>query len=299
MSRRPDPGASVVLTALTPMVWGTTYLVTTELLPPGRPMLAALVRALPVGVAFVLWSRRLPKGAWWWKAAVLGLLNIGVFFALLFVAAYRLPGGVAATAIAVQPIIAAGLAAAFLGEVFTRRTALASTAGLVGVAMLVLQPSARLDAVGIVAALGGAACMATGVVMTKRWGRPVDLLTFTGWQLVAGGLFLVPLTLVAEGLPSGLTAANLVGFAWIAIPGTGLAYANWFHGVGRLPVAVVGFLALLSPLVATILGWVVLGQTLGPVQLAGATLVLLAIALPSMPLRSSSRATGSPTGSSA
>lgn len=281
-AKRLSPGAIAALTALTPIVWGTTYLVTTEFLPPGRPLLAALVRALPVGIVFVLWTRRFPQGGWWWKAAVLGLLNIGVFFALLFVAAYRLPGGVAATVIASQPIFASAMAVVLLGEVFTRRTALAGVAGLTGVAMLALQPSARLDPIGIIAAVAGAVSMAAGVVLTKRWGRPVDLLTFTGWQLVAGGLLLVPLTLVVEGLPGDLTLANLAGFAWIAIPGTGMAYANWFHGVGRLPVGVVSFIALLSPLVATILGWVALGQALGPVQLAGAVLVLVAITLPTL-----------------
>jgi probable blue pigment (indigoidine) exporter len=295
-ARRLGPGATAAITALTPLVWGTTYLVTTELLPPGRPMLAALMRALPVGLVFVLWSRQLPKGEWWWKAAVLGLLNIGVFFALLFVAAYRLPGGVAATVVAAQPIFASAMAVIVLHEAFTRRTAAAGVAGLAGVAMLAIQPSAKLDAIGLAAAIAGAVCMAAGVVLTKRWGRPTDLLTFTGWQLVAGGLFLVPLTLAIEGLPAQLTLANLAGFAWIAIPGTGFAYANWFWGISRLPVGIVSFIALLSPMMATILGWVVLGQALGPVQLVGAVLVLTAILLPQLSAR---RPTASPTGSSA
>jgi probable blue pigment (indigoidine) exporter len=295
-ARRLGPGSHAAIAALTPILWGTTYLVTTELLPPGRPMLAALVRALPVGIVFLLWRRQLPHGAWWWKAAVLGLLNIGIFFAGLFVAAYRLPGGVAATVVASQPIVASGLAVALLGERFTRRTALAGLAGLAGVAMLALQPTAKPDAIGLIAALVTALCGASGVVMIKRWGRPVDLLTFTGWQLVAGGLFLLPITLIAEGLPTQLTLNNVAGFLWIAIPGTGFAYANWFYGVGRLPVSVVSFLTLLSPMVATLLGWVVLGQALGPVQIAGAALVLTAILLPQLRAR---RPTASPTGSSA
>jgi probable blue pigment (indigoidine) exporter len=88
----------ILVTAIAPSLWGTTYLVTTELLPAGRPLLAAVIRALPAGLLLVAITRRLPQGSWWWRAFVLGALNIGVFFALLFVAAYRLPGGVAATA---------------------------------------------------------------------------------------------------------------------------------------------------------------------------------------------------------
>ncbi len=277
----------VVTTAFTPAVWGTTYIVATELLPDGRPMLAAMVRALPVGLAFLLYTRRLPRGIWWWRAGVLGVLNIGAFQALLFVAAFRLPGGVAATAGAIQPLVAAVIAFLVLGEAFTRRTALAGLAGLVGVALLVIQPEARLDPVGLAAALGGTVSMAAGVVLTKHWGRPVDLITFTGWQLSAGGLVLVPVVLVSEGLPSTLTATNVAGFAWLGIVGTGLAYALWFRGIQALPIMITSFLVLLSPLVATVAGWIYLDQSLSPVQLVGAALVGMAVIAPTITARSS------------
>lgn len=266
-----------IVTALTPAVWGTTYVVATEFLPAGRPMLAATGRALPVGIMFLAYTRRLPTGHWWWRAFVLGGLNIGAFFALLFVAAFRLPGGVAATAGAIQPLVAASIAALVLGEMFTRTTAVAGTLGVAGVAMLVLGPHAALDPVGVAAALAGTVSMATGVVLTKHWGRPVDLVTFTGWQLTAGGLILVPIMLGTEGIPGTISATNVVGFLWLAAVGTGLAYVNWFRGIQLLPVAIVSFLGLLSPLVATVAGWIVLDQTLTIVQLLGALLVVSAI----------------------
>lgn len=274
--------ATVLRTALTPVVWGSTYFVATEFLPMGRPMLAAAVRALPVGLAFVLWSRRFPRGAWWWRSAVLGVLNIGAFFALLFVAAFRLPGGVAATAGAIQPLVAAGIASVVVGEAFTRRTALAGTAGIAGVAMLVLGPDAALDPIGVAAAIAGTISMATGVVLTKHWGRPVDLITFTGWQLTAGGLFLAPLVIFAEGLPNSISTTNIAGFAWLGIMGTAAAYANWFRGIQELPIATVSFLGLLSPLIATAIGWVALGQSMAPLQLVGAAFVVTAVVVPQL-----------------
>ena len=91
------------ITALAPISWGTTYIVATEFLPPGHPLLVAALRALPVGLLLTIALRKLPQGIWWWRILVLGGLNIGIFQALLFVAAYRLPGGVAATAGAIQP----------------------------------------------------------------------------------------------------------------------------------------------------------------------------------------------------
>lgn len=270
---------TVLLTALAPMAWGTTYLVTTELMPPGRPVLTAVVRVLPVGLLLTAWARQLPSGSWWWRTAVLGALNIGVFQVLLFVAAYRLPGGVAATAGAVQPLVVAALAAALLGERFRLTTGLAGVGGVVGVGLLVLTPQAALDPVGVVAALTGTVSMATGVVLTKRWGRPVGLITATGWQLVAGGLLIAPLALALEGPPPVFTGANWLGAVWLATAGTGVAYALWFLGIERLPVSSLSFLGLVSPLTATVLGWVVLDQSLTAGQLVGAVLIATTVIL--------------------
>ena len=264
---------TVLLTALAPAAWGTTYLVTTELMPADRPVLTALVRVLPVGILLTASARELPSGSWWWRTAVLGVLNIGAFQLLLFVAAYRLPGGVAATAGAVQPLVVAALAAGLLGERFRMRTGLAGVGGVVGVGLLVLTPQAALDPVGVVAALTGTVSMATGVVLTKRWGRPVGLVTATGWQLVAGGLLLVPLAFALEGPPPIFTGRNWLGAVWLATVGTGVAYSLWFRGIERLPVSSLSFLGLMSPLTATILGWVVLHQSLTAGQLGGAALI--------------------------
>ncbi|MDN4173447.1 hypothetical protein QWY28_10870 [Nocardioides sp. SOB77] len=86
----------VALAAVAPTAWGTTYLTAEALLPPDRPLFGAAVRALPAGLLLLAWCRRLPRGDWWWRAVVLGLCNIGLFFPVLFLAAYALPGGLAA-----------------------------------------------------------------------------------------------------------------------------------------------------------------------------------------------------------
>lgn len=214
----------VLLTALAPAVWGSTYLVTTELLPPGRPLLASAVRALPAGLVLLAIGRRLPHGAWWWRAAVLGALNIGVFFYLLFVAAYHLPGGVAALVVAVQPMIVLLLGAVLLKEPIRPAQVTACVLGVAGVALLALTPRADIDATGIVAGLAAAVSMAVGIVLTKLWGRPagIGVLTFTGWQLTAGGLLLAPVTLAAEGLPTRVTMRQHRGLR-VSVPDRGTA----------------------------------------------------------------------------
>ncbi len=269
--------APILTTAIAPMAWGTTYLVTTEFLPADRPLLAGLLRALPAGIALAFITRSRPRGTWWFKAALLGVLNIGGFFALLFLAAFRLPGGVAATLGAIQPLMAAALAAVLLGERMGRAATAAGVLGIGGVGLLVLGAETRLDATGVLAGLGGAAAMSIGVVLTKRWGRPTSLLAFTSWQLIAGGLFLLPLVLMLEGVPRTISATNLAGFLWLSSVGTALAYALWFRGIQILPVAQVTLLGLLSPVVAAIAGWIVLGQSLSPAQFAGMAIVLSAL----------------------
>ncbi|MEU6154285.1 EamA family transporter [Actinosynnema sp. NPDC047251] len=266
-----------LVTALGPAIWGTTYFVTTEYLPPDRPLLASLLRALPAGLLLLVVVRRLPTGDWWWKSLVLGALNIGTFLPLLFLAAYRLPGGVAATVGAVQPLVVAGLAAGFLGQRITLRVALAAIAGVLGVSLLVLRANAQLDWLGVAAALGGAVVMAAGTVLGKRWASPAPLLATTGWQLVAGGLLLLPVTFLVEGPPPALTGANVAGYAYLALIGAALSYSLWFRGVKLLAATEVTFLGLLSPVVATTVGWLALGQDLTVAQVLGAVIVLAAL----------------------
>lgn len=271
--------SNTLLTALAPMVWGTTYVVTTEVLPQGHPLFAGLLRALPAGLAALAMTRTLPRGAWWGKAAVLGVLNIGLFMPMLFITAERLPGGVAATLGAVQPLIVAVLAVVVLHESPSAWKFAWGAAGVAGVGLVVIGPAAVFDTVGILAGIAGAASMALGVTLTKRWGRPdgVGPTAFAGWQMSAGGLFLVPVTFLFEGAPPAIDLPATLGYLWLGLIGGLIAYVLWFRGITTLPVTSVAVLALLSPMVAALLGVVVLGQTLGPVQLAGFALALASI----------------------
>jgi probable blue pigment (indigoidine) exporter len=226
----------------------------------------------------VLLTRRLPAGGWWWRAALLGTLNIGAFFALLFVAAHRLPGGVAATVISVQPLFVLGLSAALLATRPSRWAFAAGLSGVLGVALVALRGDARLDGLGLAAAVGAALVMATGVVLARRWSPPVGPWTFAGWQLTAGGIVLLPLTVLVEGpVPPALDLTAAAGLVYLSLVGAALAYPLWFRGIRLLSPTSVTFLGLLSPVVAATIGWAVLGQNLTVLQTLGAGLVLTSI----------------------
>lgn len=263
--------ATILLTALAPISWGTTYAVTTEFLPADRPLFTGLMRALPAGLLLLALARVLPKGAWWRKATVLGALNIGAFFPLLFLSAYRLPGGMAAVVGSVGPLLVVGLSALLLGQRPTARSVITGVVAAFGVSLVVLKAAGALDVVGVLAAFASAASMSTGTVLTKRWGRPdgVGPLALTGWQLAAGGLLIAPLAFLVEGAPPALDGRAVGGYLYLALANTAVSYWLWFRGIGRLSATQVTFLGPLSPLTAAIVGWVALGQALTVVQVVG------------------------------
>ncbi|GAA4525322.1 EamA family transporter [Brachybacterium paraconglomeratum] len=268
----------VALTAIAPITWGTTYVVTTELLPPDHPLWSGALRALPAGLLALAFSRALPRGSWWWRSLLLGTLNIGAFFPMLFLAAYLLPGGVAGVFGAAGPLLVAALAAVLLRERPTARRLIWGVMAVLGVAAMVLGPDSALDPLGILAGMGGVTSMALGTVLSKRWRPPVGPVASAGWQLTAGGLVILPLALIVEGAPPALDAQAVAGYAWLALVGGLLAYTLWFRGLGRLPAGGAAFLPVLSPLVAAVLGFLVLGEQLTPLQLGGFTLALVAVA---------------------
>lgn len=280
------------ITAIAPAIWGTTYIVTTEFLPGYSPVTVALLRALPAGLLLLLMVRQLPTGVWWARAFLLGALNFSVFLSMLFIAAYRLPGGVAATVASIQPLLVIFLAGLLLASPIRLPAVAAAVVGAAGVALLVLTSSARLDPVGVLAGLAGAGAMACGTVLSRKWKPPVPLVTFTAWQLTAGGILLVPVVLAIEPAIPVPTAADLLALAWLGLIGMAATFALWLRGIARLEPAVVSSLLLLSPVTAVLLGWLFLGQTLTPSQIAGAAMVIASIWLGQ---RTSDGAAGRPT----
>ncbi|MVA74271.1 EamA family transporter [Agrobacterium vitis] len=271
----------LLITALVPLVWGSTYLVTTQFLPPGIPLTAAVLRALPAGLILVLLQRKMLQGHWWWRAALLGVLNIGAFFYFLFLAAYHLPGGIAALLMSIQPVIVLIYSAILFRNPVRATQILACLCAALGVALVALRSDVMLNTQGVTAGLAGAFSMATGMVLAKKFGRPdnMSLLALTGWQLTFGGLALVPFALMTESFPETLTLRNIGGLSYLSMLGALVTYALWFRGIARLPALTVSFLSLLSPLTAAILGAIFLGQTLTWIQFGGGMLVLVSVYL--------------------
>ena len=268
---------SIVVTALAPIIWGSTYIVTTELLPADRPYTAALIRVLPAGFLLLLMSFYLPKRKEWGRLIILSALNIGLFQGLLFVAAYRLPGGIAAVVGAIQPLLLMLLIWLVDSKAPRVLTVIAATFGVIGMAALLLSPNAEWDLWGIIAAFLGACSMGAGTYLAKRWHSSLPVLAFTGWQLLLGGLMLLPAAYFLDPALPVLGSTEILSYAYLSIFGALIAYLLWFKGIAILPPVAVSSLGLLSPVTAVVLGWWFLDQSLQGFALLGLITVLVSI----------------------
>lgn len=267
----------VLLTSLAPAIWGSTYIVATEFLPPDRPFTAALIRVLPAGILLLLLTRRLPAFRETGRLVIISALNIGLFQSLLFVAAERLPGGLAAVLGAVQPLLVMGLNWAIDRRAPAKVTLWAALAGVAGMTVLLISPKTVFDPVGIAAALLGAGSMATGVWLTRRWQINLPVMALTGWQLILGGIMLAPAAWLIDTPLPVLTSSQYAAYTWLSMAGAFIAYGLWFRGITRLPGVAVASLGLLSPLVAVLLGWIILSQAFSGTAFCGLIIVLASV----------------------
>ncbi|MFB8240882.1 EamA family transporter [Kitasatospora purpeofusca] len=269
----------VLLTAVAPVAWGANYYVTREFLPADRPLWGAALRALPAGLLLLALRPRRPRGAWWWRTAVLGLLNTAGFFVLLYIASQSLATSVASTVMAASPLAMLLLAWVLTAARPARAHLLGALVGLAGVGLMLLTRSEPVSLPGLAASAAAMLVSSLGYVLAARWREGADVLATTAWQLLAGGLVLLPLAAVFEGAPGVPGGRELAAFGYVAVVATALAFAAWFAGLRRLPAGTVGLLGLLNPLTGVLLGTVVAGERLGPPQFAGLLLVLAGVAL--------------------
>ena len=201
---------------------------------------------------------------------MLGFCNIGLFFPLIFLAAYHLPGGLAATVQATSPLAVMAMAWPLIRE----RPGLVRVGRRPGRARWCLAARAavarrRRPRWAWSAPSARCAVSRLGFVLVKRWPPPVPMLTLVSWQLVAGGLVLLPVALLVEGAPPPVDLPAAAASSGSAIVGTILAYTCWFHGLSRLPAGAVSLVGLLNPVMGTVLGIAFAGELFGWAQALG------------------------------
>ena len=269
----------VLICAIAPVSWGATYFVTRHFLPDGAPLWSAALRALPAGVILLAVARRLPSGSWLWKSLVLGLLNFGAFFVLVYLAAQLLPTSVAASVMALAPVALSMLAIPLLRQRPTAYMLIGAVLGVVGVGLLVGLGASRIDPLGVAISLLALLLSSLGAILATKWRDDLPLVATTSWQLVAGGLMLLVAAIVVEGAPPAMTSTNVLAYGAISLVATAIAFLCWFAGLRHLPAGTVGIIGLLNPVTGVLLGVLLAAESLASSQWWGLALVAAALVL--------------------
>lgn len=267
----------ILITAIAPVVWGSTYYVTRHFLPSDYPLFGATIRALPAGLLLLLVTRTLPRGTWWLKTLLISTLTISGFFYLVYLAGSRLPSSIASVVMSLSPLVTIAAAVALGQESFNLRKVGASLLGIVGVLILIGGISGTLDFLGLLASITAMVGSALGFVLARQWKPPVGPVTFTAWQLTFGGLTLLPIALLVEGPIPVQPPSVYWGYLYLVFCSSMLAYICWFYGLSRLPASTVSLAGLLNPLAGILLGTLLANETLNGIQLIGCAFLLLSI----------------------
>ncbi|ROR97915.1 putative blue pigment (indigoidine) exporter [Sinobacterium caligoides] len=259
-----------------PLLWGSTYAAVGLYLQGMSPFWVAVWRALPAGLLLLALRPRMPPLPWA-KMLLLSFFNITAFFLLLFAAAYRLPGAVAGTLGATLPLQVLLLMWLIEGKRPSLVAISSALVGLMGIVLL-LNPSADIDPLGAAAALIATSFMAVSSLWIKKW--PVtDLLSLTAWQLLLGGLMLLPFAYLIAGMPAMVIGESLPGLLWLILPNTAFAYWAFSRSIKVLGAETMAMLAMLNPMAAVLLGVGLLHEMLGVAQWGGIALIIGALLL--------------------
>lgn len=267
----------VLITAIAPVAWGAVYFVTNQWLPADQPLWGSALRALPAGLILLLIVRKAPRDIGWWRTVVLGVLNVGGFFLLLYLASQLLPTSVASSIMAGAPLVFALLGWLMLRQNPTVHMFIGAGVGILGVILLVGGAVGAIDGWGVAASVAGLLSSAVGQILTKRWGATADPVTATAWQLIVGGVLLTGVAVGVEGPPPALDASGWLAMGFVVIIGTAIANVVWFVGLEHLPAGTVGIIGLLNPVTGVLLGVLLGGESLAVVQALGIALALAGI----------------------
>ena len=316
---RDDDSTSSILAALggvalvSPFfLWGTSMVAMKEVLPATSPLFVASVRLVPAGAVLVAWAaskgRPMPSGGMAWLAiAIFALVDGTAFQGCLAEGLQRTSAGLGSVIIDSQPLTVAVLAAIIYGESLAPAGVFGLFLGVVGLLMLELPKEALAqigggDLGGALAAVtagvddgGGiwdsgewwmllaAQSMAVGTVMVRWVCKYVDPVMATGWHMALGGVPLLAYSIATEpGVYENLdklTAGDVGGLMYTSLLGSALAYGAFFYFASKGSLTKLSSLTFLTPMFAALFGYLLLGETLDEVQLAGAAVTIVGIYL--------------------
>src|SRR2546428_5979529 len=288
-SSRRAPGLGVWLAlGIVYVVWGSTYLAIAIAVQTLPPLLYAGLRFLLAGLLLSVWlgirgvdlriSRRELAGA-----AVVGILLLSIANGLVVLAERTVPSGLAALIVGSIPLWIV-IYRMIAGERVGRDLLAGVLLGLVGVAILVVPGglNGTIDPVGSLLLFGATLSWALGTFLSPRLETPRNALVSTTYQMLAGGVVLVVVALVRGELahidPATFSIPSMVAFVYLVVFGSLVAYSAYTWLLQNASVSLVSTYAFVNPVVAVVLGALVLAEPITPTIVIGAAVIVDAVA---------------------
>jgi drug/metabolite transporter (DMT)-like permease len=273
--------------AIISTVWGTTWLAIRIGLETVPPFLSAGIRCL--GAAAVLYAlvrfRRLPvpmTQTAWKVYFSLGILTIAIPFALIYWGQQFIPTGLSSILFGAFPFWVALLSHFMLSnERMTITKAVAITLGFAGVVIIYYAETAIADPrafLGMSAVVVSVILQALALVLIKKHGDPVSPMSMNFVGMTMGGTLLVLLSLVAEGgQPVTWTTPAVISLLYLTLVGSVITFVAYYWLLKKIDAVYVSLSSFINPIVAVVLGAVILGERMPPTVFTGAGLVMLGL----------------------
>ncbi|RCV42330.1 hypothetical protein SETIT_9G207700v2 [Setaria italica] len=273
--------------------WGTAMVAMKGVIPRTGPFFVAALRLLPAGALLVALAaargRKQPSG-WeaWLAVAAFGLIDAACFQGFLAEGLQKTSAGLGSVIIDSQPLTVAILASLLFGESIG---AIGAGGLVLGVAGLLLLEVPALSLEGNDATIWGsgewlmflsAQSMAVGTIMVRWVSKYSDPIMATGWHMIIGGLPLLVISVLnrdpaLSGHIQELTWSDILALGYTSVFGSAISYGVYFYNATRGSLTTLSSLTFLTPMFASIFGYLYLGETFSPVQIGGALLTLVAI----------------------
>ncbi len=273
------------------LIWGTTYLAIALTIDTLPPFVSGAIRFLLAGALMYAWLRMHSKtpfvGVNLPMAALCGVLLSGIGNGFVIWAQQGIPSGIAALLVTSVPVIVVVLDWAFFSRRAPSRQASFGVAiGLLGVISIVTHTrslSGEASVLHVVAMVAATCAWALGTLLQKRAATAHTVLSFTCAQMLCGGLFQLVLASLdgewGDFDPARVSVTSWAALAYLIVFGSIVAFNCYLWLLTHVPPQKVTTYALVNPVVALLLGALVLDERLTPFAVAASGLVLLGVAL--------------------
>jgi drug/metabolite transporter (DMT)-like permease len=283
----------VVAFGLVYVFWGSTYLAIGMTSAAGiPPFVMCAMRFLIAGplmlAACAVFRRsvRISRREALRLAMIGGLLLVGGNGGLAWAEQY-VPTGFAALIIAVTPIWFLVLETfIFRGDRMSRRGLIGLAMGIVGIAILVWPKITHRDALGVMQLVGSISLLfssmswAIGSVFSRKWQMKVDPFVATSWEMIFAGLGHALLMLVTGQIHhASFNRRGVTSVLYLVVFGSWIGYTAYIWLLKHVPTPKVATYAYVNPIVAVLLGWIVLHERFDHFMLAGTIVIVAAVVM--------------------